>query len=167
MRHRISVHKDIPTFGQESVWDYPRPPHLERSCKTIRVLYYGQVVAQSRSAYRVLETSHPPTWYIPVIDVHCGFLSPSIKTSLCEWKGRASYWTVRVGDQTAENAAWSYESPKPSFASIKGYFAFFPSRFDCYVDEERVRAQAGDFYGGWITHDIAGPFKGIPGSSHW
>ncbi len=149
------------------MWDYPRPPRLEESSKTIRVLYNGQVVAESRSAYRVLETSHPPTWYIPVTDVQTKFISASTKASVCEWKGRATYWTVRVDGQRAENAAWSYESPEPSFACIRGFLAFFPSRFECYVDDELVRAQPGDFYGGWITDDITGPFKGIPGSSHW
>ncbi len=166
-RHRICVQKEKPRTGQESVWDYPRPPRLEKSSKTIRVLFNDQLIAQTSSAYRVLETSHPPTWYLPVHDVYSEFLSVSRKSSFCEWKGRASYWSIRVGDHTADNAAWSYESPNPSFASIQSYLSFFPSRFDCFVDDERVRAQPSDFYGGWITRDIVGPFKGTPGSSHW
>jgi uncharacterized protein (DUF427 family) len=161
------VHKEKPGPGQESVWDYPRPPRLEPSTKTIRILHNGQLIAQSHAPYRVLETSHPPTWYIPAADIHREFLAPSNQTSLCEWKGRASYWTIRAGGQISENAAWSYESPNPSFAPIKGCLAFYPSRFECYVDDELVLAQPGDFYGGWITHDIGGPFKGIPGSLSW
>ena len=166
-RHRMFVHKNVAGSGQESVWHYPRPPRLERSTKTIRVVCNGELVAETCSAYRVLETSHPPTWYIPRSEVKSELLRTSNKASLCEWKGRASYWTVCAGGETVENAAWSYESPNPSFASIKGYLAFFPSRFECYVDGERALAQPGDFYGGWITGDIAGPFKGVPGSAHW
>jgi uncharacterized protein (DUF427 family) len=163
----MAMHRDVPGPGQESVWDYPRPPRLERSSKEIRVLYNGQLIARTGSAYRVLETSHTPTWYIPPSDIHKEFLRPSTKASHCEWKGLASYWTVRVGSRTAENAAWCYESPTAGFAGIAGYLAFFPNHFDCYVDGESVQAQPGDFYGGWITHDVVGPVKGKSGSSHW
>jgi uncharacterized protein (DUF427 family) len=161
------MNREKPGPGQESVWDYPRPPRLEQSSKTVRVLFCGQLIAQSTRAYRVLETSHPPTWYIPSADVKMDLLEATRKTSFCEWKGVASYWTVRVADQAAENAAWSYESPNPSFTSIKSHIAFYPSRFECYVDDERVKAQPGDFYGGWITHELAGPFKGSPGTWGW
>jgi uncharacterized protein (DUF427 family) len=161
------MHREKPGPGQESVWDYPRPPRLEPSSKTVRVLLSGHLLAESANAYRVLETSHPPTWYIPASDVKMEFLKATSKTSFCEWKGRAHYWSVTVGDQTVENAIWSYETPNPSFAPIKGYLSFYPSRFECYVDEERVKAQPGDFYGGWITSDIVGPFKGIAGSWGW
>lgn len=161
------MNREKPLPGQESVWDYPRPPRLEPSSKTVRVILAGQVIAQTSNAFRVLETSHPPTWYIPPSGIRHEFLRSTRKISFCEWKGIANYWTVRVGDQTAENAAWSYETPNPAFALIEGYFSFYPSRFDCYVDEERVSSQPGDFYGGWITHDIAGPFKGMPGSHSW
>jgi uncharacterized protein (DUF427 family) len=161
------MRREKPGPGQESVWDYPRPPRLEPSSKTVRVMFQGQAIAQSSKASRVLETSHPPTWYIPKADIIMDFLKPTAKSSFCEWKGAASYWTVSVGEQLAENAAWSYESPTPSFLSIKGHLAFYPSRLECYVDDERVEAQPGDFYGGWITHELVGPFKGIPGSWGW
>ena len=152
---------------QESVWDYPRPPRLELSTKAVRVLFGGQLIAQSDKAYRVLETSHPPTWYIPRGDVRMEFLEVTKKSSFCEWKGLATYWTVRVAEQIAENCAWSYESPNSSFAPITSCLAFYPSKLQCYVDEEQVSAQPGDFYGGWITSELVGPFKGMPGSSGW
>jgi uncharacterized protein (DUF427 family) len=161
------MHREKPGPGQESVWDYPRPPRLEPSSKNARVMFQGQLIAQSDRAYRVLETSHPPTWYIPSGDVRMDFLSLTRKSSFCEWKGVASYWTVRVGDEAAENSAWSYQSPNPNFAAIQGHLAFYPSRFECYVDEERVEAQPGDFYGGWITRELVGPFKGAPGTGGW
>jgi len=148
---------------RESVWDYPRPPRLEPSSKTVRVMLGGEVIAESSRAYRVLETSHPPTWYIPKADIKMELLRPTRKSSFCEWKGQASYWSAA----SAENAAWSYESPNASFKAIQGHLAFYPSRFECYVDDERVVAQPGDFYGGWITQDIAGPYKGGAGTSGW
>ena len=153
--------------GQESVWDYPRPPRLELSSRTVRVELGGQVIAQSANAYRVLETSHPPTWYIAREDIRIEFLEATTKNSFCEWKGLATYWTVRAGERIEENSAWSYEAPNANFELIKGYLAFYPSRFQCYLDEELVKAQPGDFYGGWITKDLAGPFKGMPGSWGW
>jgi uncharacterized protein (DUF427 family) len=161
------MQREKPGPGQESVWDYPRPPRLELSSKTVRVLLSGQLIARSARAYRVLETSHPPTWYIPSADAAMDLLEATSKTSFCEWKGRATYWTVRAANQIVENAIWSYESPSPDFALIKSHLAFYPSRFECYVDDERVSAQAGDFYGGWITHDVVGPFKGSPGTWGW
>lgn len=115
----------------------------------------------------MLETSHPPTWYLPPNSVRQDLLVATAKQSFCEWKGRASYWTARVGERTAENAAWSYASPEADFADIRDYFAFYHNIFECYVDGERVESQPGGFYGGWITKDLAGPFKGIPGSSGW
>jgi uncharacterized protein (DUF427 family) len=164
---KSSMNREKPGPGQESVWDYPRPPRLEQSSKTIRVVFHGQLIAQSIRACRVLETSHPPTWYIPSADVNMDFLEATSKTSFCEWKGMASYWTVRVADQMAQSAAWSYEAPNPSFASIKSHIAFYPSHFECYVDDERVIAQPGGLYGGWITRELVGPFKGVPGSWGW
>jgi uncharacterized protein (DUF427 family) len=152
---------------QESVWDYPRPPRLERSPKQVLVMLAGREIARTSHAYRLLETSHPPTWYLPPDSVHQSFLIPSGKQSFCEWKGTASYWTVRVDDQTAENAAWSYRSPKVDYAALRDYFAFYPSIFECFVNGERVEPQPGDFYGGWVTKELVGPFKGMPGSSHW
>jgi uncharacterized protein (DUF427 family) len=152
---------------KESVWDYPRPPRLELSSRSIRVSYAGQLIAQSSAGYRVLETSHPPSWYIPRADIQMEFLLATRKQSFCEWKGLASYWTVKAAAQTAENAAWSYETPNARFAAIKGHLAFYPNVFECYVDGERVTPQPGGFYGGWITSDVVGPFKGIAGSSGW
>jgi uncharacterized protein (DUF427 family) len=153
--------------GQESVWDYPRPPRLEQSGRTVVVCFAGQEIARTSNAYRVLETSHPPSWYLPPDSVRKDLLVATAKKSFCEWKGTATYWTVRAGGQTAENAAWSYASPSPAFANIRDYLAFYPNVFDCYVDGERVQPQPGGFYGGWITKELVGPFKGIPGSSGW
>lgn len=161
------MQREKPLSGQESVWEYPRPPRLEPSSKTVRVVLAGQLIAKSSSAFRVLETSHPPTWYIPSTDVHLDFLTPTRKVSFCEWKGIATYWAVRIGEARVENAAWSYETPNPAFGRIEGYLSFYPSCVDCYVDDEPVASQPGDFYGGWITQDIVGPFKGMPGTRGW
>jgi uncharacterized protein (DUF427 family) len=161
------VKRIVPGPGQESVWDYPRPPKLELSSRQVRILFQGQVIAETSRAYRVLETSHPPTWYIPRADIQMQFLQQAGKQSHCEWKGAATYWSVQVGDQTVENAAWSYEQPTPNFAPIQGYLAFYPNYFECYVDEERVQSQPGSFYGGWVTRDVVGPFKGGAGTWGW
>jgi uncharacterized protein (DUF427 family) len=159
--------KEKPFAGQESVWDYPRPPRLEPSSKSVRVFFAKQLIAESAAAYRVLETSHPPSWYIPRNDVRMEFLTATARTSFCEWKGNATYFTARIADEIAQDAAWSYASPNPRFAVIKDCLAFYPNRFECFVDDERVQPQPGGFYGGWITSDVLGPFKGIPGSSGW
>lgn len=157
-----------PGPGQESVWDYPRPPALEDSPKHLKIVFNGEIVAETRGAKRVLETSHPPVYYLPPEDVRSEFLIPASGTSFCEWKGQAQYYTVRIGDREARNAVWYYADPTPAFAGIKGYLAFYPSRMDdCFVDDERVQAQPGDFYGGWVTRDIVGPFKGDPGTMGW
>lgn len=157
-----------PGPGQESVWDYPRPPRLEDSTKHIRVVFNGVIVADTQRAKRVLETSHPPVYYIPPEDLKAAHLLPSSRSSFCEWKGQASYYTVAVGGRQAQSAAWSYHAPSRAFAAIKDYIAFYPSRMDaCDIDGELVRSQPGDFYGGWITSDIVGPFKGEPGTDGW
>jgi uncharacterized protein (DUF427 family) len=157
-----------PGPGQESVWDYPRPPRVEETSRHIRVVFNGNVIAETRCAKRVLETSHPPVYYIPPEDVKMEYLRRASRTSYCEWKGRAVYYTVSVGDKQAENAAWYYPDPAPGFEAIKEHLAFYPQLMDaCYVDGERVKAQAGGFYGGWITSDIVGPFKGEPGTWGW
>jgi uncharacterized protein (DUF427 family) len=157
-----------PSRDQESVWDYPRPPRLEDSSRHIQVFFNGVVLADTRCAKRVLETSHPPVYYIPPDDVRLEYLRASKRSTFCEWKGAASYYTIAVGDQTAADAAWFYPHPSAPFASIAGYVAFYPSKMEvCLVDGERVQAQAGDFYGGWITHEIVGPFKGAPGTWGW
>jgi uncharacterized protein (DUF427 family) len=155
--------------GQESVWDYPRPPALVRSTRRVRVALEGRLVAESRRAWRVLETSHPPTWYLPRADVPAGVLQPSSAPSTtCEWKGPATYWdVVAPGHPPLVAAAWSYERPHAPYADLTGAVAFRADRLACSVDGERVRPQAGGFYGGWITADVVGPFKGAPGSYGW
>jgi uncharacterized protein (DUF427 family) len=154
--------------GQESVWDYPRPPRLEPTRRHLLVVHAGAVVAETRRGHRVLETSHPPTYYFPPEDCDLALLVPAPGASVCEWKGRAEYRTVRVGEREAPNAAWLYPSPTPAFAPIRGHLAFFPGRVDeCLVDGERALPQEGGFYGGWITADLAGPFKGARGTVGW
>lgn len=157
-----------PGPGQESVWDYPRPPRVEPTPRRIRVVFNGETIADSTRALRVLETSHPPVYYIPREDIREGVLSRSPRRTYCEFKGMASYWAVRVGDQAVPDAAWSYPEPTPGYEALAGCAAFYPGRMDaCYVDDEQVTPQPGDFYGGWITADIVGPFKGEPGTMDW
>lgn len=157
-----------PGPGQESVWDYPRPPRVEGTARHIRVVYNGKVIADTRRARRVLETSHPPVYYIPAEDIRMEHLSQTGRRTWCEWKGQARYYGLSVGGRRAENAAWFYPDPTPGFESIRDYVAFYPGKVDaCYVDGERVQAQQGDFYGGWITAEIVGPFKGGPQTGGW
>ena len=157
-----------PGPGQESVWDYPRPPRLEDCTKRIRVIANGLVIADSARTKRVLETSHPPVYYIPPDGIEVDYLTATEGRSFCEWKGEARYYSIVVAGQTIERAAWYYPHPATRFAAIEGYVAFYPSKVEaCYVDEEKVSAQEGDFYGGWITSDIVGPFKGAPGTGGW
>lgn len=149
----------------ESVWDYPRPPRLEPTTRRLRIVHGGAVLAETIRAFRILETSHPPVYYIPQADIDMGRLHPSAgKSSFCEWKGRAAYWSL----PGAADVAWSYPKPSPAYAALQDHLAFYPSRVDeCSVDGERVEAQPGDFYGGWITSDLVGPFKGAPGTLGW
>lgn len=157
-----------PEPGQESVWDYPRPPRLEETTKHIRVIFNGIAIADTRRAKRVLETSHPPSYYIPPEDIKLEHLLQTERKSFCEWKGMAGYANVVVGDKRAANAGWYYPEPTPEFSSIKDHFSFYASKMDaCYVDDELVQSQPGDFYGGWITKDIVGPFKGGAGTMGW
>ncbi|WP_027481167.1 DUF427 domain-containing protein [Deinococcus pimensis] len=158
-----------PAPGQESVWDYPRPPRLERATRRVRVILGGEVIADSARAFRVLETSHPPVYYVPREDVRPGALTRAPGASHCEYKGRATYWTVRGGSGLeAPAAAWSYEHPDAPYEALAGHVAFYPARMDaCLLDDEQVTPQPGDFYGGWITRDIVGPFKGGPGTNGW
>ncbi len=154
-----------PGPGQESVWDYPRPPRLEATTRRIRVVLAGVVVAETTRAHRVLETSHPPVYYIPAADVNAAHLRDAAGTSFCEWKGTARYHDVVVGEVVRPRAAWSYPAATPPFAAIAGALAFYAGPMDeCTVDGERVIPQPGGFYGGWITSDIVGPWKGEPGS---
>ena len=164
----LSQRRITPGPGQESVWDYPRPPALEDSPKRIKIVFNDTVIVDTQQSKRVLETSHPPVYYIPTADIAMDCLSEAPGTSFCEWKGRALYYTVTVGDRVAERVAWCYPTPTERFASIANYVAFYPSAMDaCYVDDEQVQAQTGDFYGGWITSDIVGPFKGGAGTWGW
>ena len=157
-----------PQPGQESVWDYPRPPRLEDCPKHIQVVFNEIIIVDTHQAKRVLETSHPPSYYIPPSDIRMEYLIATPKSSWCEWKGQAGYYTIRVGDKEAINAAWYYPNPTSEFVSMKNYVAFYPGRMDaCFVDGERVQPQPGDFYAGWITSDIVGPFKGGPGTWGW
>jgi uncharacterized protein (DUF427 family) len=159
---------EVPGPGQESVWSYPRPPRLEGSSRRVRVVFADRVIAESTRALRLLETSHPPTWYLPPEDVDFARVVPASGSSFCEWKGAARYWDVVVGDRRVVQAAWSYPKPMAPFQALADHLAFYASRMDaCFVDDERVIPQPGGFYGGWITSDVAGPFKGIPGSRGW
>jgi uncharacterized protein (DUF427 family) len=160
--------KDSEGPKNESVWNYPRPPHVEPSFQLIRVVFNGSTIAETKRALRVLETSHPPVYYIPPGDVQQQLLFPTTHQSICEFKGLATYYTLKVGEKVSENAAWSYHNPSTGYESLKDHLAFYPGRVDaCYVDGERVQAQEGDFYGGWITSNIEGPFKGGPGTAAW
>jgi len=157
-----------PQDGQESVWDYPRPPHVEATSRRVRVVFAGQTIADSRGAYRVLETSHPPVYYIPQVDIQMQFLRLAERQTFCEYKGKASYWSLQVGGASVAHVAWSYPHPMPRYVAIQDHLAFYPARVDaCFVDDEQVQAQVGDFYGGWITSDIVGPFKGGAGTWGW
>lgn len=157
-----------PAGGQESVWDYPRPPRVEPVSKRLRVIFNDVVIADTTRGYRVLETSHPPAYYIPQTDIRMDLLRRTAQRTLCEFKGIAYYWTIVVGDAIARHAAWMYPRPAPGYEAIANHLAFYASRVDaCFVDDERVQAQPGDFYGGWITSNIIGPFKGGPGTQGW
>ncbi len=158
----------VPSAGQESVWDYPRPPLLEPARRPVRVEHAGQVVAESARALRVCETASPPTYYLPPEDVRRELLTPSRSRSFCEWKGSARYWTLDLDGRTVPDAAWSYPDPTPAFAGLRDHLAFFVGRVDaCFLGDERVRPQPGGFYGGWVTDDVVGPFKGEPGTEGW
>jgi uncharacterized protein (DUF427 family) len=153
----------------ENVWDYPRPPALVECERRVRVELSGVLLADSHSALRVLETSHPPTIYIPPSDVETRFLVPSRShPTWCEFKGSASYLDALLLGRTTEAVAWSYPKPSTGYERLRGHVAFYPGRVDAaWLDDELIQAQPGDFYGGWITSDLRGPFKGAPGTSGW
>ena len=154
--------------ARESVWDYPRPPGLEAATRRVRVEFGGVTVADSTAAYRLLETSHPPVYYIPKRDIELSYLQAGSGSSFCEWKGRAVYYDLEVADRRAKRAAWEYPDLPDAYRAIADHLAFYPALMDaCYLDDERVRPQEGRFYGGWITADIEGPFKGAPGTGGW
>lgn len=154
--------------GQESVWDYPRPAVAEPTTALIRIELGGMVIVETRRAVRTLETSHPPSYYIPREDIAPGVLVLAESSSFCEWKGQARYFDVVAGAQRRERAAWSYPDPTPSFTLLRDHVAFYAAAMDgCFVDGERATPQPGGFYGGWITSRVAGPFKGVTGNRFW
>jgi len=154
--------------GKESAWDYPRPPRLEPVRARIRIAFGGATIADTIGAYRVLETSHPPNYYLPPDDIDDGVLVRTGRGSWCEWKGEAHYFDVTAGGRVAPHAAWGYDHPTPAFAAVSGYVAFYAGPMDaCTIDYELVVPQPGGFYGGWITDAVTGPFKGGPGTDGW
>jgi uncharacterized protein (DUF427 family) len=169
----LTIHRSIARRhpvgpGQESVWDYPRPPSAEVTGRHVLVEVGGQVLAETRRAIRVCETSHPPVFYVPRDDIAAGVLERAGGGSWCEWKGTATYWDVVVAGRRIPQAAWSYEDPSPGFEHLAGALAFYPGKVDrAVVDGEQARPQAGGFYGGWITGEVVGPFKGEPGTLGW
>ncbi|MEM8548545.1 MAG: DUF427 domain-containing protein [Pseudomonadota bacterium] len=155
------------TLAPENVEDYPRPPALLPVSQTLRIVHGGEVVAETNRGFRVLETYHAPTYYLPRDDVSAR-LTPAHGRSFCEWKGVAAYWDVAAGDITAPHAAWSYPDPTQPFLPIKGYLAFYATLMEhCFVGDHRVIPQPGDFYGGWVTDNLRGPIKGAPGTEYW
>ncbi|SEC03117.1 DUF427 domain-containing protein [Terriglobus roseus] len=153
----------------ESVWDYPRPPRMEPTSRHLRIVHQGIVLADTTRALRILETSHPPVYYLPQADIAMSHvLRSERRSSFCEWKGLATYWDIVIGDVTVRSAAWSYANPAGSYAALKDHLAFYAGIVDeCSVDGEVVKPQPGDFYGGWITSQVRGPFKGPPGTMGW
>lgn len=157
-----------PRAGQESVWDYPRPPRVERRHERIIVRLGGQVIVDTTDSVRVLETSHPPVYYVPITAFPDGVLVPVAGTSFCEFKGEAHYFDLVSGGVVGDRAGWTYPDPTRGFEELATRVALYPSQMDlCEIDGERVSTQAGDFYGGWITSRIVGPFKGGPGTTGW
>ena len=169
-KYRGDVRPDfaiIPEEGQESVWDYPRPPKIDPDSRTVLVRFNSEVIAESTSTVRILETAGPPVFYIPQKDIEMSMLTDGTSTTLCEWKGHAKHWNVITEKKTFENAGWSYPDPFPGYEEIRDYISFYPVMLECYVDSERVLPQHGGYYGGWVTSEIVGPFKGEPGTGWW
>ncbi|MEV4735341.1 MULTISPECIES: DUF427 domain-containing protein [unclassified Microbacterium] len=159
---------EVPAPGQESVWDYPRPPRDEPVAARVTIRLGGELIADTRGAVRVLETSHPPVYYLPIADFVPGALVPASGSSFCEFKGAARYFDVRGGGVVAAGAAWNYPQPSPGFETLVDRVAVYAGPMDaCTVDGEVVVAQPGGFYGGWVTSSVVGPFKGVPGSMGW
>ncbi|KRF09224.1 hypothetical protein ASH00_06200 [Arthrobacter sp. Soil782] len=164
----MGITRDQPGPGQESVWDYPRPPRVESYPGVVVLEFGGQEIARTQRAMRVLETSHPPVFYVPQADFAPGTLHRVEGTTWCEFKGAATYYDVVAGSERAERSAWTYLEPTAGFEQLSGTVAVYPGRMDrCLVDNEVVQAQPGDFYGGWITSKVVGPFKGPPGTWGW
>ena len=159
---------ETPGPGQESVWDYPRPPRVERVTAPVTIRLGGQLIARTRDAVRVLETSHPPVYYLPIADFATGSLVDADGSSFCEFKGTARYLDVRGGGEVRSACAWNYPHPSPGFEPLRDRVAVYAQQMDeCTVDGEIVTPQPGGFYGGWITGSVVGPFKGVPGSLGW
>eukprot|EP01015_Nassula_variabilis_P031407 TRINITY_DN708_c0_g1_i6.p2 TRINITY_DN708_c0_g1~~TRINITY_DN708_c0_g1_i6.p2 ORF type:complete len:188 (-),score=49.49 TRINITY_DN708_c0_g1_i6:138-701(-) len=154
--------------GKECVWDYPRPAICEPTPKKLKVVFNGVTIAETEKGYRVLETSHPPSYYFPPEDCNFNYIKKNSKQTYCEWKGAASYFDLNVNGKQISSAGWFYENPTEKFQPMKGYLAFYLSKMDaCYVNDEQAKSQEGDFYGGWLTDDITGPFKGGKGTYGW
>lgn len=156
-----------PGPGQESVWDYPRPPRLEQRDEHVIVRFGAVTIADTLRPLRVLETSHPPTYYVPREDVDVGLLAPSQHRTWCEWKGSASYADLVVADRRVPDACWWYDGPSPAFSALAGAVAFYPELVEASIDGERVLGVPGGFYGSWVTSRVVGPFKGAPGTEWW
>ncbi|MFP8488546.1 DUF427 domain-containing protein [Gracilimonas sp. Q87] len=149
-----------PKDGQESVWDYPRPPAVDKESREVLVIFENKIIARSTSALKLKETGHPPSIYVPKGDINSDYLKKSQGLTRCEWKGEATFWNVVVDDKIAEQAAWCYPQPNKEYNNIKSYFSFYPSKLFCYLNGEHVEPQPGNFYGGWVTKEIVGPVKG-------
>jgi len=152
----------------ERVRDYPRPPRVEPVAQQVRVVFNGVTIADTTGAMRVLETFGAPVFYLPLADVRVDALTETARNTVCEWKGTASYYSLRVGDREAANVGWAYHDPNPGYEELRDRIAFYCAPMDaCFVGDERVRPQPGGFYGGWITDGVVGPFKGEPGTEGW
>ncbi len=154
-----------PAEGQESVWDYPRPPAILPDTRHVVIRHGDITIADTTNSIRILETASAPTFYIPPEDINTDLLVPYDGSSFCEWKGESTYWSVHISETLIQAAGWSYPDPFEDFSAIKNYISFYPAKVGCYVDGEKARPQPGGFYGGWITDEIVGPVKGEPGVS--
>jgi uncharacterized protein (DUF427 family) len=164
----VNIDRVKPKPGQESVWDYPRPPVVQPTGRHIELICGDRLIADTQRALRMLETSHPPVYYIPPEDVERDLLQRCGHASYCEYKGEATYFQITCGNSVIDDVAWSYEHPAAGYEPIAGYVAFHPAKVDeCRVDGEVARPQPGGYYGGWITSDVVGPFKGEPGTNGW
>ncbi len=162
------IKKIKPKSGQESVWDYPRPPAIEPVTEHIKIVYGGVEIANSNKSFRILETSHPPTYYLPISSFVEGSLVATDRTSFCEFKGVAIYYHIEAKGLSSDFAAWGYQNPNEKYSSLKNHISVYASRMDaCFIGSEQVQAQEGDFYGGWITSKVVGPFKGGAGTWGW
>lgn len=152
----------------ESVWDYPRPPRLERVDWRVRVVHVGMTIVDAPHALRVLETSQPPAYYVSAEFIDLDAMAPTTSQTMCEWKGVAEYANLVIGDTVVRDAAWTYPHPTTAFEALTGHWAFYAQKVDqCWIDDEPVTSNEGSFYGGWVTANVTGPFKGAPGTSHW